>query len=140
MNEEYKKTRKTLEAYRKQLRRVEAQRQIVAALEQSGPTGRPCAGGSCGISDPTHRAVLILERERGRLERLETELVWHEAILRLYLDGVEDDYVRLILFLKYVEGKTWRQIAVRHGMGSEDAVRMLSARYLETHPMTCFQA
>ncbi|GEM_PF-2059629 len=141
MTDETRNTRHILSAYRRQLRRCAAQRQLIAAMKQGGLTGRRAGGGrSSGIGNPTQNAVLALEREQERLKRMELSLVWRRCILRCYLDGVEDPVARLVLYLKYVDGLTWKQIAVRHGAGaSESAMRMLALRYLDRHPLTGFR-
>ena len=67
-------------------------------------------------------------------------LLWRRCILKCYLDTVEDALVRMVLYLRYMDGRTWKQIAVCHGAGAtEDALRMLSVRYMEAHPMPYFK-
>ncbi len=141
MQSEKDQTRNLLSAFRRQLRRCDAQRALIAVMEQGGLSGRKPGGGSGGgFGNPTQGAVLALEREQERLERLELGLVWRRCILRCYLDMVEDPVTRIVLYLRYVDGLTWKQIAVRHGAGaSESAMRMLAVRYMDRHPLTGFR-
>ena len=45
--------------------------------------------------------------------------------------AVKDSQVRLILFLRYVDGMSWRNIAARVGGGNtSDSVRMIHNRFL----------
>lgn len=140
MTEDARKTRHTLAAYRKQLRRLRAQKQLVTALEQGCMGRAPSCVRSSTPGDPTLVTVIRLENERRRLKRLELGLHWRRSLLKCYLDTVQDSVVRMILFLKYWDGRTWKQIAVRHGVGAtEDAVRRIAERYMEAHPMPWFR-
>lgn len=48
-----------------------------------------------------------------------------------YIDGVEDSLVRQALQLRYIEGKTWDEVAKHIGGGnSSDSVRKAVSRYL----------
>lgn len=58
------------------------------------------------------------ERERNRL--------------LVYIDGIEDSEMRLILTLRYVDGLHWPEVAAKMGPDySEDGVRKASERFLE---------
>jgi hypothetical protein len=140
MTEDARKTRHTLAAYRKQLRKLKAQRQLIAALEQGCLGHAPPGVRSSLPGDPTQTTVIRLEKERERLKQLELGVHWRRSLLKCYLDTVEDSVVRMVLYLKYWDGRTWKQIAVRHGVGAtEDAMRKIAERYMELHPMPWFR-
>ena len=57
-------------------------------------------------------------RERTRLER--------------YIAGIPDSLTRQIFTMRFVDGKTWRQVAFGVGGGNtEDSVKKLTYRYLQ---------
>lgn len=53
--------------------------------------------------------------------------------LKRYIEGIKDSEIRMIMTLRYVNGLSWRQIAVRiSAYATEDSVRMRHNRYLKS--------
>jgi len=51
--------------------------------------------------------------------------------LTRYIDSLDDSLVRLILSLRYINGLSWRQVALNiGGESTEDSVRMIHNRFL----------
>ena len=65
--------------------------------------------------------------EGQRMNELQSK---YDAICR-EIYAVKDSQVRLILLLRYVDGMSWRNIAVRvEGGNTSDSVRMIHNRFL----------
>ena len=51
--------------------------------------------------------------------------------LILYISNIDDSMIRQIIFLRFVQGHTWVQVAAEIGGGnSPDSIRMMMKRYL----------
>jgi len=62
-----------------------------------------------------------------------TQCVYERSRLERYIASVPDSLTRQILTLRFVNGLTWRQVAMCIGGGNtEDAVRKTCSRYLES--------
>lgn len=136
MTENTRRTRALLSAYRGQLKQVKCQREQVAELRRAALRGRTSKSRSSGAGVPTEAAVLRLEQEREKLRWMETVLTWRRCVAKAYLNSVNDPITHAILWMRYMDGLSWKQIAVRHGAGaSEDAMRKIAVRYMERHPL-----
>lgn len=51
-----------------------------------------------------------------------------------YLEAVPDSYTRQLLFFRYSDGLTYRQIAARVRGTTPEAVKKTCLRYIEKHP------
>ena len=50
--------------------------------------------------------------------------------IELYIDSIPDSYTRQIFTYKYIEGKSWREVAQKlGGYNSSDSVRMAAKRF-----------
>ena len=62
--------------------------------------------------------------ENLRLQQLRTEV-------SEYIDGVPDPYIKRILAMRYLEGRSWYAIVCSvGGSNNEDSLRMMCKRYL----------
>ena len=51
--------------------------------------------------------------------------------LILYISNIDDSMIRQIIFLRFIQGYTWVQVAAEIGGGnSPDSIRMMMKRYL----------
>lgn len=76
----------------------------------------------------------LLMRRKLRLEQLEKKL--EDAIneVEQYIDAIEEPRKRLILRYRYIDGMTWRQVAIKLGPGnSEDGIRKEVDRFIKKH-------
>lgn len=136
MTDAGKYTRAILSSYRQQLKRVNDKRDEVEMLRRTVLKGQTSTVRGSGIGNPTEQKVIRLEQKRQELRHAMTILLWRRYIIMGYLDSVEDPVSRFILYLRYVDGLSWKQIAVRHGCGaSEDAMRKAAARYMDKNPI-----
>lgn len=78
-----------------------------------------------GLSSDTYSLDLKLTYKKNQLERQRSEI-------ENFLDSVQDSKIRRIIRLKYIEGKTWPQIARKTDKHiSGDSVRKIVERFLE---------
>lgn len=83
-----------------------------------------------GINVPRYEKHM--QRLKKKLERRLEELMEMRERLEEYIDTVPDSLIRQILTLRYVNGLSWRQIAVHIGGGNTaDSVRKACMRYLK---------
>lgn len=56
-----------------------------------------------------------------------------EELKRLteFINSVDDPVMRIILSLRFVDGLTWRQVAQKLGIYTEDSVRLVCKRFLD---------
>lgn len=74
------------------------------------------------------RAIVVHELKRHTLERDE---------LTQYIDAIPDDDTRRLFVARYVEGKSWGQVAAASGIGGydpEQALKKKVYRYMDKHP------
>lgn len=70
------------------------------------------------------------ETELLRLERCQKEYAEGMA----YLEAVPDSYIQQLLFFRYRDGLTYRQIAARVRGATPDSIRQQCLRYIRKHP------
>lgn len=72
-----------------------------------------------------------LEIEKMIERKKQSRMVEYNRLMR-YISSVDDSFMRQILTLRYVNGCSWLQVAMRIGGGNtEDSVRMAHKRFLE---------
>ena len=84
-----------------------------------------------GVSDPTARTVEstvhIEQIIEGKLAEIQIQ---RERIIK-YIDGIEDSFMRQIMFCRHVSCMKWEQVAVEiGGDNTKDTVRMAHNRFL----------
>lgn len=141
MTEAGKKTRRALELYRVQLRAVRSQREKVAELRKSICGVQTLSGIRCKGGEPKgiEQKIFKLSDENKKLGTMELYLRVRRAVVEYYLDSISDPMTRIIFYLRYMDGLSWVSIAVRHGGGATpDAMRMVTIRYMDAHPLKYF--
>lgn len=108
-------------------------RQLEAAVHSCTTilSGLPHRG---SISDKTALVVQITECKSLMEQKQMLRLAEYNRLIR-YIDGIDEPFVRLIFRARYVDGKSWRQVAHAVGGGgtTEDSVRMIHNRFLQKH-------
>ena len=87
------------------------------------------SGARSGTSDTVSRVVIRREKKLAEIKALETEL----KKIREYISRC-NNYYREPIFMHYVEGRSWVQIATQFSYNSADALRMSCKRYVASHP------
>ena len=73
----------------------------------------------------------IKESERRLEEKIERCRDLEKTLLK-FVDGIEDSLTRQIFYYRYVKCMSWRSVAyMMGGVGGEDSVRKIAARYLK---------
>ena len=76
---------------------------------------------------------LIIE-VRERLAQEHADFLRERNVIERYIQGVEDYQIKLILSYRFVDLKTWRQIALLiGGNNTEDGVKKACYRFLKNH-------
>ncbi len=128
----------------REMKEVEQRIQNVKAeirkIEAEGEVTDMVAGGYGGIQHFTIRGFPVPEYTRKKAMLRHREIVLNglknevEATIndvQVFINGIEDSHIRRIVSMRYIDGMTWRQIAMRIGGGnSEDAVRKTVERFL----------
>ncbi len=115
-------------------REIEQEKRRLQELEAAATdtavkiSGLPHVG---GISDKTAIAAQIADC-RGVVEaKIQRSMVEYNRLNR-YIANVPDSLTRQIMALRFVNGMSWNQVAMRVGGGNTaDGVRMLVNRYLK---------
>lgn len=80
-----------------------------------------------GISDKVGNGVADMDEIRRKLRTAKRR----RGRLVAYIKGVEDDYMRNVLILKFIKGYTWNSIAILlKGGNTADGVRKSCERFL----------
>lgn len=109
-------------------RRLEEMRDRLTCItpKLSGMPGK--AGASDSIGDTMPEIVDLIRR----IEVEKAAYVQEKAKLEGYLNGIEDAQVRLIFVLRFVDLKSWNDVAdVLGGNNSADSVKKVCYRYLK---------
>lgn len=69
------------------------------------------------ISNPQERRIILLEKYKARLEKKKIEAIKEMMKIETYLTGIDDIETRMIFNYRYIEKKSWEQIAKLMYMG-----------------------
>ena len=120
------------------LRREIAQEQRrLKELEKATETGSGKITGlpiMQGMAAPAELVAQIADSRAVISAKLELAGVEYNRLCR-YITGVDDSLMRQILTQRFIEGKSWRQVARAIGGGNtEDSVKKAFYRYLKSCP------
>lgn len=115
-------------------REIEREYERLTQLEEAATattpqwSGPPAAG---LVADKTAIAAQIADARTVIEAKLELAVVEYNRLNR-YIASIDDSLIRQIIALRFVDGLSWRQVALRAGGGNtEDSVRKAVKRYLE---------
>lgn len=84
-----------------------------------------------GVRDKVGECATAIAQYKTFLETAVAEKVAREMEITKYVEGVEDAELRRIMYLRFVEQKTWQQVADRiGGNNTEDSVRKRCHRFV----------
>ena len=123
-----------LSALRSLIREVNLLTQHLITLRSHLPTGTTKyssapRGGKTG--DPVARVATDIADVSRMLEQRRADCVAEMKRLYTFIDSIEDSLIRLIMTLRYLEGKSWREVAVAIGESDEQYPRRHHNRCLE---------
>lgn len=126
-------TRQELEKHLELRRQLMECRDILQNLKRSvGPgiqalTGMPHAP---GVKDKVGDLATEITYMEHRVDSLQTEVNNQTAKVRDYIAGVQDDHMKIILYLRYIRGLTWIEVAlVLGGKNTGNGVRSAVWRF-----------
>ncbi len=86
-----------------------------------------------GIPFPEYdRKKEVLQRRLDRYAEIDTELIGMVDEIEVFISEVPDPRIRTILRMKYVDGRTWREIGRRYGKGPSWAFKKIEAYFSES--------
>ena len=86
--------------------------------------------GGSGKNDNREQLIILKDKLKAKKEHLEYLLMIAEYII----SDVKDPLIMAMLSYRYIEGKTWMQVAMAvGGNNTEDSCRMMCKRYVEKH-------
>ena len=98
----------------------------------SGTSGMDGMPKNPGIADKIGDIVPVIVDRKARLENLIKEYEDEKQRVLNYIYGINDYLVRLILIFRFVEYKTWVEVAEAvGGSNTEASVKMACYRYLK---------
>lgn len=111
--------------------------QMRAQLTDTTPklSGMP---GRAGVSDKVGEAVPLIVDLARKIEQDREEFERSKAELECYLRRIEDTQTRLIFILRFVDLKSWEEVAKTiGGNNTEGSVKQACYRYLKEQAKTC---
>lgn len=123
-----------LEQLRHLKREVDDLSQRIAQLELEAQGGVGRISGlpkGSGRVDRMAEAAVMIADVRDRMERRRLDCMEELGRLYAFVDGVEDSQMRLILCARYIDGRSWQDVAWRIGETDEQVPRRLHNRFLK---------
>lgn len=85
-----------------------------------------------GIPFPEYdRKKELLQQRLDRYKEIERELIGMIGEVEVFISGVTDSRIRTILRLKYIDGRTWREIGRRYGKSPSWAFQVVMNYFSE---------
>ena len=124
-----------------ELHRIERTDKKQFALVEQGAVGDVVSGGMGGIEHfkisgfPTpeyRRKKQSLIRYRNQLSKAEEKLIDVASQVEIFVNSIKDSHIRRIIRFRFIDGMTWRQVAINMGGGNnEGSVKMAFQRFME---------
>ena len=124
-----------------ELHRIERTDEKLFALVEQGAVGDVVSGGMGGIEHfkisgfPTpeyRRKKQSLIRYRNQLSKAEEKLIDVASQVEIFVNSIKDSHIRRIIRFRFIDGMTWRQVAINMGGGNnEGSVKMAFQRFME---------
>lgn len=101
-----------------------------SVLGASNYDGMPHA---TGVYDKVGALAIKLDEQKQTVARYEKIVKKSEVEVKAYIDTISDNRTNLIFYLRFICGYGWQDVArVIGGRNTEDAVRMVCYRYLQS--------
>lgn len=127
------------------IKRLEKQ---IAKMEGDGTVIDSVKGGYGGIqrfviegfpNDEYMYRRSLLRTRKEHLEHLERQILEKVNVVEEFIRGIDDSRVRLIVRMRYVEGKTWDDVSARMGYVTRAGAKLVFDRFFEKYLLTCKQ-
>ena len=127
---QFKYQQKELEMWEKELEKIRIERERAEKMASS-LLGRHMVAGkiendNMGLLPETEKEIEDIIKERlEKLQKAKKDVI-------AYVNGIEDSYMRQVVFMRVVVGMTWKQVANElGGSNTEDSVRRAYCRFLD---------
>ncbi len=119
-------------------REIEADTARLRELEESAyHAGAAALGGmprGTGAGRGTEQRAVAIAGLRTGIEEKQARCIQERQRLEAYIAGIDDSLTRQIFTLRFIDGLTWEQVAVKIGGGNTpEGVKKRFYRYLKTH-------
>lgn len=98
-----------------------------AGLKAQAITGMPHG---TGVSDKVGDTVVEIVRTQERLDVMRKQIREREKPILLWIDGIPDLCTQSIFRLRFIHGKTWKEVSGMVGGYSEDALKKMCYKEL----------
>lgn len=112
---------------KREIKRVENQIKELTVLKANAMSGMPSAK---KVSSPVEQFVMQLERLTEKLELKNAELVTETERIEGYIEGIEDEQIRLIARMRFIDHMKFQDIGDELFMDRTTVSKKLN-RYLE---------
>lgn len=130
LQEEVKEVRLKIERLEKDISKIEAGEMVIDSV--SGGDGGKQHFKIEGIPFPEYsRKKTLLYARKATLQLLEDDLLEKTNEVEQFIANVDDSRMRRIINLRFLENKTWIQIAHIIGGNTESSVKMAFQRFIE---------
>lgn len=130
IQEEIKEVRKKIEKLETDIQKIESGETVVDTV--SGGNGGIQHFKIEGVPYPEYgRKKTLLYARKATLQLLEDDLLEKTNEVEEFIASVDDSRMRRIINLRFLENKTWIQIAHIIGGNSESGVKMAFQRFIE---------
>lgn len=135
---QYQDLQKEIEDIRERIHKTEDK---LSHLVEEGVVSDVVSGGLGGIEHfkvtgfpcPEYkRKELSLLRYKQQLSKTEEELLDMTNKIESFVNAIDDSHIRRIIRFRFIDGMTWRQVAINIGGGNnEGSVKMAFQRFME---------
>lgn len=130
IQEEIKEVRKKIEKLEADIEKIESGETVIDTV--SGGNGGIQRFKIEGVPCPEYgRKKTLLYARKATLQLLEDDLLEKTNEVEEFIASVDDSRMRRIINLRFLENKTWIQIAHIIGGNSESSVKMAFQRFIE---------
>lgn len=131
LQEEIKEVRLKIERLERDIDRIEEGEMVIDSV--TGGNGGKQHFKIEGVPFPEYsRKKTLLYARKATLQLLEDDLLEKTNEVEQFIAGIDDSRIRRIINLRFLENKTWNQVADYIGGGNtEDSVRKSFTRFLE---------
>lgn len=130
IQEEIKEVRKKIEKLETDIQKIESGETVIDTV--SGGNGGIQHFKIEGVPYPEYgRKKTLLYARKATLQLLEDDLLEKTNEVEQFITSVDDSRMRRIINLRFLENKTWIQIAHIIGGNSESSVKMAFQRFIE---------
>lgn len=109
-------------------RRLAELKEMATSISSPNFDGMPHAP---GYGDKISRCIADIVDLELIIASKQQQCLYERSRLERYIASVPDSFMRLILTLRFVDCKTWAQVALTIGGNTEDSVKKACYRYLK---------